>query len=89
MMSKPKYIVILTGLFVAYWQAVLCTFTRFSINILARVDFFWYDNMPLAWQAKPRPKTMTMCSFFIVSFNLFNISLHFICKIETIQRLYM
>ena len=40
-MSKPKYIVILTGLFFCSAVAgVLRTFTRFFfVNVLARVDF--------------------------------------------------
>ena len=57
MMSKPKYIVILTGLSnCSVVAGVLRTFTRFAINVLARADF-WYDNYGLwPWQAKPRPK---------------------------------
>ena len=45
MMSKPKYIVILTGLFCSVVAGVLRTFTRFFfffffVNVSARVDFF-------------------------------------------------
>ena len=60
MMSKPKYIVILKGLFCSVVAGVLRTFTRFCpVNVLARVDFFWFDNYGLwPWQAKPRPKTL-------------------------------
>ena len=40
MMSKPKYIVILTGLFCSMVAGVLRTFIRFfSVNVLARVEF--------------------------------------------------
>ena len=58
MMYKPKYIVILTGLFCSVVAGVLRTFTRFfSVNVLARVDILVRQHWPLAWQAKPRPKT--------------------------------
>ena len=39
MMSKPKNIVILTGLFCSVVAGVLRTFTRFFRKCLARVDF--------------------------------------------------
>ena len=55
MMSKPKYIVILTGLFMKHngkrYFALLLVF--FFVNILARVDFGMKT-----WQAKPRPKAL-------------------------------
>ena len=56
MMSKPKYIVILTGLFCSVVAGVLRTFTSFfSVNVLAGL-IFWYDNYGLwPWQAKLRP----------------------------------
>ena len=76
MMSKPKYIVTLTGLFCSVVAGVLRTFTRFfSVNVLARVIFFFfffgYDNYGLwPWQAKPRPKTVATPSFtyFILNY---------------------
>ena len=41
MMSKPKYIVILTGLFLSVVAGGTSHFySFFSVNILARVDFF-------------------------------------------------
>ena len=62
MMPKPKYIIILTGLFCSVVAG--CTshfFSFFSVNILARVDFLVWQHWPLAWHAKLRPKT----GFFI------------------------
>ena len=53
MMSKPNTLLFNGSFFVAYWQAVLRTFTRFSVNVLARVDF-WYNNLGL-WLGKPNP----------------------------------
>ena len=60
MMSKPKYIVILTGLF--FFCSVMAGGTShfysfFSVNILSRVDVLVKQHWPLAWQAEPRPKT--------------------------------
>ena len=54
MMSKPKYIVILTGLFCGVVAGVLCTFTLFSVNILARVEFFGMTTMAFGL-GKPSP----------------------------------
>ena len=56
MMSKPKYIVILTVLFCSVVAGVLRTFTRFFVNVLARVDFFGMTTMAFGL-AKPRPKS--------------------------------
>ena len=54
MMSKPKYIVILTGLFCSVVASSTSHFySVFSVNILARGDF-WYDNLGL-WLGKPSP----------------------------------
>ena len=54
MMSKPKYIVILTGLFCSVVASGASHFYPFfPVNILARVDF-WYDNIDL-WLGKPSP----------------------------------
>ena len=60
MMSKPKYIVILTGLFCSIVAGVLRTFTRF-FRIFWQGLIFWFDNYDLwPWQAKPRPKNIFM-----------------------------
>ena len=65
MTSKPKYIVILTGLFCSVVAGVLRTFTRFFfVNVLARIDNYGLTT----WQAKPRPKTIRN---IISSFNKF------------------
>ena len=57
MMSKPKCIVILTGLFCSVAAGGTSHFySFFSVNSLARVDFLVLQHWPLAWQAKPRPK---------------------------------
>ena len=54
-MFKPKYIVILTGLFCSVVAGVLRTFTRFfSVNVLARVDFFGMTTMAFGL-GKPSP----------------------------------
>ena len=59
MMSKPRYIVILTGLFCSVVTGVLRTFTRFFRGLS-----FWYDNYGLwPWQAKPRPKIISFGYF--------------------------
>ena len=63
MMSKPKYIVILTGFFFfcSIVAGVLCTFTRFFPLMFWQGLIFWYDNHGLwPWQAKPRPKIFTL-----------------------------
>ena len=60
-MSKPKYIVILTGLFCSVVAGGTSHFySFFSVNILARVDFLVWHHLPLAWQAKARPKLDNM-----------------------------
>ena len=44
MMSEPKYIVILTGLFCSVVASGTSHFySFFPVNVVARVDF-WYDN---------------------------------------------
>ena len=48
---------------------VLRTNTLFSVNILASVDFLVCQVRPLAWQAKPRPNSISylchkVCSKF-------------------------
>ena len=59
MMSKPKYIVILTGLFCSEVASGTSHFySFFPVNVLARVDFLVCQLQPLAWQAKPRPKNV-------------------------------
>ena len=65
MMSKPKYIVILTCLFCSVVASGTSHFYSFLffINILARVDF-WYDNLGL-WLGKPSPGQKT--TFWAVS----------------------
>ena len=61
MMSKPKYIVTLTGPFLQRsGRRASHFYSIFAVNVLARVDF-WYDNYGLwPWQAKPRPKITNM-----------------------------
>ena len=59
MMSKPKYIVILTGLFCSVVAGVLHTFTRFFVNVLARVDFFGMTTMAFGL-GKPSPDQKSM-----------------------------
>ena len=45
MMSKPKYIVIFTGLFCSVVASGTSPFySFFSVNVLAWVDF-WFDNL--------------------------------------------
>ena len=54
MMSKDKYIVILTGCFCSVVASVFSHFySFFPVNVMARVDF-WYDNLGLSL-GKPSP----------------------------------
>ena len=56
-MSKPKYIVILTGLFCSVVAGVLRTFTRFvSVNVLARVDFFGMTTLAFGLASQAQAK---------------------------------
>ena len=55
MMSKPKYIVILTGLFCSVVAGGTSHFYLFfSVTILGQGLIFWYDNIGL-WLGKPSP----------------------------------